>query len=214
MVCSVKIIRTNKQLCGWCLQYWHKFHGEFNTFVNYPDLWSKDGGYFLKNTELFHLNDLLWERDSFPKKHSKISIMPTPNSFQSDHKLHTWKEHKQWTAVPQQFATLIWTRNNLSAKLQQLALGFRVFWPDNALGFGTRVRTFVALFSSLDLKNSSQTSYHKSFCSKSWHPYGSAIGSSHAMVSQCQLLSSPNSKQNTAVKIPPLCCRCSFTQAV
>lgn len=99
-------------------------------------------------------------------------------------------------------------------KLREFALGFCVFWPDNALGFGTRVRTFGALLSSLDLKNSSQTSYHKSFCSKSWHPYGSAIGSSHAMVSQCQLLSSPNSKQNTAVKIPPLCCHCSFTQAV
>lgn len=140
--------------------------------------------------------------------------MLTPNLFPSDHNLCTLKGHIQWTALPQQFATLTWTWNTLSAKLQQFALAFCVFWPDYSLGFGTRVRTFVALLSSLDLKNSSQTSYHKSFCSKPWHPYGSAISSSHAMVSQCQLLSSPNSKQNTAVKIPPLCCLCSFTQAV
>lgn len=188
-------------------------NGEFNTSVNYPDLWFKDGGTFWRIWNSTFWMDSCGKEILYQKNDSRISIMPTPNLFQFDHNLHTWKEHTEWTALPWQFATLIQMWNNLSAKLQQFALHFRVFWPDNTLGFGTRVRTFVALLASLDLKNSSQTSYHKSFCSKSWHPYGSSIGNSHAMVSQCQLLSSPNSKQNTAVKIPPLCCRCSFTQA-
>ena len=89
------------------------------------------------------------------------------------------------------FATLLWTWNNLSATVVAYYSRLQCLWPDNTLGFGTRVRTSVTLFSSLALKNSSQTSYRKSFCSRSWRPYESAISSSPAMVSQSVSSSTP-----------------------
>lgn len=108
-------------------------HGELNTFINYPDLWFKDRGTFWRIWNSTLRMDSCGKETLFLKKPSKISIMPTSILFQSDHNLHTWRGHIQWTALPWQFATLIWTWNNLSAKLQQFGLSCLLAWQRSRL---------------------------------------------------------------------------------
>lgn len=185
-------------------------HGEFNTSVDCPDLWQ---GYFLMNTEL----SFKWTpvgKGLYFKQHSKISIMPKPNLFQSECSLHTLKEHIRLSSRHTQFATLLWTRNNLlttvvadCSGLQYLALQCSRLWYTCqdfcGIIFLFSLQKFTSDFLPQVILFQASTSLW--ICYQQLSCYGQP---------KCQLLSSPNSKQNTAVKISPLCRRCNFTQAV
>lgn len=129
---------------------------------------------------------LVGKRSDF-KRHKKSQC--NSNKFVSKCDPHSLREHIQLnhtaTAIRySQFATLPWMWNHLWATV--VADRSRI-WPYNAVGYGT-LSGLLQCYSPL---NSSQTSYHKLFCSRSWHPYGSAISSSLAMVSQRVSSSAP-----------------------
>lgn len=137
-----------------------------------------------------------------------VSIWTQPSHCIGVH----WTELCCHSSGHTQFATLLWRWNNLLLTVLADDSGLQCLWPDNALGFGTHLRTAVALLSSLALKNSSQTSYHKSFCSKSWRPCGSTISSNHAMARQSVSSSAPLTP-NKIQLWKYLLLRCNFTQA-
>lgn len=193
-------------------------HREFNASVDCPGLWSKDRR--VLSDEYW---TLLW-MDSCAKG---ILFQTTPkNQYNADIKfVSIWTRPSHFKGVHSMelhchssrhahFATLLWRWNNLSTMVVVDCSGLRCLWPDNALDFGTCQDFCGVIFLSSPQKFISdflpQVILFQVLTSL-WirHQRLSCYGQP-----ECQLLSSPNSKQNTAVKTPPLCCRCNFAQAV
>lgn len=141
-----------------------------------------------------------------------VSIWTQPSHFKG---VHFTELHCQ-SSSHTPFANLLWRWNNLLLMVVADFSGLQSIWPENTLSFGTQVRTFVALFPSLAPQNSSHTSCPSHFVLSLdilVDPLSEALMLWSARVSASWVgLSSSNSKQNTAVKIPPL--RCNFTQVI